>query len=104
MKALPQMGQNQPLPVQCQNILAAIAGQLNARKVLNRFNQKLHISEVDKWLIMSHNLDWCSNGLFIQNLTRAEGNYHAKAALNLLLQHLRLHRPHNIDMNFFGFF
>ena len=58
MKALPQMGENQSLPVQRQNILAAIAGQLNARTVFQRLNQKMHIREVAQWLIMSHTLDW----------------------------------------------
>ena len=104
MHALPQMGQNQPLPVQRQNILAAIAGQLNARTVFQRFDQKMHIREVAQRLIMSYALDWCHNGLFIQNLARTEGHHHAKTTLNLLLQHFRLHRSHNIDMNFFGFF
>ena len=79
MVPLPQMSQNQPLPVPVQHILAAAAFKDQSAARLPGLQQKMDLRIVAQGLKMAHALHSVPNRLLIYDTARAEFHRHAKA-------------------------
>ena len=95
-----QMGEDEPLPVAVQHVLAARRGAYHAAPPLAGLQQEVHLGIVAQRLIVAHALHRSGDGLFIKDAARAEGNRQVEPLLDHRLQHFQLHLAHELHMEF----
>ena len=100
MGAFLQMGQNQPLPVPVQHVLAAGAGKLQAAARLPRFQQQMHLRIMAQWLEMPDALHSVGDGLLVQDLAVRKLHVQAEPLRYQPFQDLYLHLAHDLHMDF----
>ena len=97
--ALGQVGQNQPLPVEVQPVGGAIGVQHHSAAARRALHEEMHLRIVAQRFKMTHTLHQAVNGLLIHDAAAAEGYLQPKPAADLLLQHLLLHRAHQVHVD-----
>ena len=90
------MGENQPLPVPIQQILAAHAVQHDAAAPGQRFQNQMHLRIVAQGLKMAHTLHRVADGLLVQDSPGVQLDVHVEALFYQAFQHLRLHLAHQL--------
>ena len=100
MLFLPEMRQNEALPVHRQVIRRAVGSELQSAAPRQRLHQKMHLRIMPQRLEMSYALNGGRNGFPVQNIPRREVQGKAVAIHHHPLQNLRLHLPHQADMHF----
>ncbi len=95
---LSQMGEDQPLPVSIQLVLRAGRGKAQPAPPLSRLQQQVHLGIVAQRLEVSHPLYRCGNGLPVDYLSGAEIHCQTEAAGDDPAEDLRLHGPHEPQM------
>ncbi len=94
-----QMGQDQPLPVPIQHILAADRCELQAAPRLSRFQQQMNLRIVPQRFKMSHAFHRIRDCFFVYNVSRPKFHLHMEPFQDQALQDLNLHFPHKLDMD-----
>ena len=74
-----QMGQNQPLPVPVQFVLAAGGSHRQPAARLSRLQQKMHLRIMPQRFKMAHALHGIRNGFLVYNISGPKRNLHAEA-------------------------
>ena len=92
------MGENQPLPVPPQAVLAASGSEAQSGTGLPRLQQQPHLRIVAQRLIMSHALRGRGDGLLVDDVAGAEIRLQPEPLGDDPPQDLQLHLPHEPDM------
>ena len=94
---LGQMGQDQPLPVAVEQILRAGRAEHKAAAGRARLQNEMHLGVVAQRLVVPHALHGGADGLFVKDAPGAEAHRKAEPPGDEVLQHLKLHRPHELQ-------
>ena len=95
-----QMGQDQPLPVPLQLILAAGRSQAQPAARLPGLHQQMHLRVVPQRLVMPDALHGVPDRLPVQDAALAEAHLQPEAVRKLPLQDFQLHLAHELRVDF----
>ena len=99
MLLLRQMGQDEPLPVQIQVVLADRGGKLQPAARFPRLQQQMDLRIVAQRLEMAHPLHGGGDGLPVEDAPRAHGDLQIEPLPDQGYQHVRLQRPHELGLD-----
>ena len=101
MLPLLQVGQDEPLPVDVQHIPAAGRVKFQAAPPLPRLQQEVDLRIVAQGLKVAHPFHSVLYGLLVHDAPLVKGDRRSKPLLYQGFQHIYLHLPHDLGVDFF---